>query len=193
MVHKDVLCFHSKLFADGFTGNSEEARTGVLNMEDVHPEVFGTLVHYIYTQKIQLNDEDEDNDNIKSEDDDEIKSSVAEKLTMLSDLWQLAGGCMMPTLQNDCMKMLFPLLNYLDADSLRDMAIRVYNGSEEMSQLKKAVVERVAFGLNEDELSDWMAGPRKEQLPDGMLVDLVMVLKRCAAVEVELSIEHYFV
>jgi hypothetical protein len=174
------------MFADFFTGTF-----GVMSMDDVDPEVFGTLVHYIYTQRIYLTDDEVED--IKAEDNADIKDSIAERVSMLSDLWSLAGVCMMKDLQNDTMKMLFPLFSDLDGKDLRDIAVRIYNGNVEMTQLKKAVVEKVAFGLDEDELSEWMAGHRREQLPDGMLVDLVMALKRCAAIGLSLCMEDYFV
>ena len=48
MIHKEVLCYLSELFADGFKVDGEEAKTGIVSMEDVDPDIFGILVHYIH-------------------------------------------------------------------------------------------------------------------------------------------------
>ena len=88
-----------------------------------------------YTQRIQV-DQEKDED-IKSEDDTEIKSSVAEKMAMLIDLWLLASGCLMPKLQNDCMKMIFPLFAHLEGEGLRDVAVRIYNADDKTGQLRR--------------------------------------------------------
>lgn len=192
MIHKEVLCLQSALFANVLTSDSEAARTGVVTMENIDPEVFGTLVHYIYTQRVKL-DDDDDQDEIKTEEHEGNKTAAAEKVSMLADLWTLAGVCMMSGLQNESMELLFPMLNTLDGDELRDVAVRVYNKDEDSTQLRKAVSERIAFGLDEGELAQWMVGRRDGQLPPDLLIDLVLALKGCAVVGVELNVADYFV
>ena len=47
--------------------------------------------------------------------------------------------------------------------------------------------------MDADGLAEWMAEYGGKQLPDRMVIDLVVVLKRCAIVEVTLGLVGCFV
>ncbi|KAF1983842.1 hypothetical protein K402DRAFT_337676 [Aulographum hederae CBS 113979] len=52
VLHKDLICHYSKYFKKALEGNFEEAKSGVVKLDDVDIRAFKSLVHWFYTQKI---------------------------------------------------------------------------------------------------------------------------------------------
>jgi hypothetical protein len=48
-LHKNILCSRSVWFEKALTGSFEEAKTGVVEIQNFAPEAIDWLVHYIYT------------------------------------------------------------------------------------------------------------------------------------------------
>lgn len=48
-LHKNILCSRSIWFEKALTGNFEEAKSGIVNIENFEPEAIDSLIRYIYT------------------------------------------------------------------------------------------------------------------------------------------------
>ncbi|KAK3343294.1 BTB/POZ protein [Neurospora tetraspora] len=48
-LHKNILCSRSIWFEKALTGNFEEAKSGIVNIENFEPEAIDILIRYIYT------------------------------------------------------------------------------------------------------------------------------------------------
>ncbi|KAE9376529.1 hypothetical protein N431DRAFT_331984 [Stipitochalara longipes BDJ] len=52
-IHKNVICFASPFFQSAFNSDFAEGQTQEMRLDDVHSLVFGELVHWLYTGKIE--------------------------------------------------------------------------------------------------------------------------------------------
>ncbi|THZ52828.1 hypothetical protein D6C90_00907 [Aureobasidium pullulans] len=57
-IHKDVLCFNSKYFTKALSGQFLEARTHIVELEDVHVMLFKIFVAWLYTGKLNYESSD---------------------------------------------------------------------------------------------------------------------------------------
>jgi hypothetical protein len=58
VVHKDLLCHYSKYFSAAFNGLFKEAQEKELKLAEVEPRVFDTVMGWLYTQHLDLEDAD---------------------------------------------------------------------------------------------------------------------------------------
>lgn len=151
-----------------------------MEMGDVDCGVFGLMVHWLYTQTIELEDDEDSHSQLRD---------TTDSLTMLADLWTLADVCAIQKLQNEVMAMLHPRVHFADPDALNKFVFGVYKFNVGKSKLKRMVVGKVALGSSEKELLAWIQGGG---MPEGMMID-VMTLKRCKGENGEVSVERYFV
>lgn len=174
-------------------------------MEDANADIFGLLVHYLYTQQIELEEDNYGVDGaVKTEEDnnDYVQMPLKKVLT-LADLWTLAYVCKMKSLQNEVMAMMWPAVREMDGVALRDLIDKVYQSNFGGTTLKRMVIERIVFGFGEQDLTKWMEGDsdadieraddRLMDLPEGVLVDLVIALKSSVGDDVVRGLEDYLV
>lgn len=80
IVHKDLICHHSPFFKSAFNGRFLEGETQMMKLEDVDTPMFGAIVNWLYTEKIEEMEED----------DDGFVVAVKEgRLVWLAKLWML--------------------------------------------------------------------------------------------------------
>ena len=158
IVHKDIICHHSSFFAKAFSSNLLEGKTQTINLPDVDSDTFGILVEWFYTQKIDLDPKDRDGN-----------------VVLLATVWMLAQRFEMPGLQNKIMDGLRPLVECTEGEGLKSFLHYAYDSCKKPTMLKKLAADRMAWATSAKGLNVWMAGGH---LPDGLLMDIVMSLKK---------------
>ncbi|EHK97622.1 putative Kelch repeat and BTB domain-containing protein 4 [Glarea lozoyensis 74030] len=91
--HKSFLISHSEYFAAAFRGNYEEAKTSVINLEDVSATTIDIFIGWIYRQTILT-----------------PQGEVPEFFELV-DLWLFSDRALVPRLQNE----VFPFRQYIVA------------------------------------------------------------------------------
>jgi hypothetical protein len=143
-VHKNLICHHPSFFNAAFTDTGFiEGQTQSMAMEDIDSEIFGLLVHWLYTKEIRLEGLKEGN---KSCNDPRVDAC----LIPLGRLWMLAERYLIRDLQNLAVSCLvhtalrFPpgfmkLAQYLHQEL----------GEVEDHSLKRLVVDFITFNATE--------------------------------------------
>ena len=157
IIHKDIICHHSSYFAKAFNGNHVESKTQTMSFPDVHSDTFGLLVEWFYTQKIDIDPQDRDTN-----------------LLLLAQLWTLAHRFGMPTLQNNIIDNLRPLVECIEGEGLKEFLHYVYTVKGK-TMLKRVAADRMAWATSAKGLHVWMSGGH---LPEGLLMDIIMSLKK---------------
>ncbi|KAI9050836.1 hypothetical protein LZ554_004955 [Drepanopeziza brunnea f. sp. 'monogermtubi'] len=158
IIHKGIICHYSPFFNAAFNGNLIEGETQTMRLDDVNSEAFGLLVHYFYTQQIDVDPKDHE-----------------ENIIPLAQLWVMAGRFMMPALQNKIMDGLRALVEWVEGEGLRKFMHYAYETSVESTPLKSLATDRMAWTTSAAGLQVWITGGH---LPDGMMADIIMSLKR---------------
>ena len=155
VVHKDLVCHYSPFFSTAFNSNFAESTTKAMTLPDVDLDSFGLLVHWLYTQQIDI----------------DSKDGGANVLPM-AKLWTLAERFLITKLQNKIMDKLRVLVEFAEKQNLKDFLHYAYEAKEK-SPLKQLAADRMAWKTTQQALGAWI-----DHLPDGMLVDIVMSLKK---------------
>ena len=154
-VHRDFAVFHSSFFTAAFEGPFQEGETPTSALEDVEGFIFGLLVHWLYTKKM----------------DQSIARDYPDFVTPVSKLWVLAERCCIPDLQNECMKtMLYEISRYPLA-SLKALMNYAY-GMAKSDVLKRLAAATAALRLTAKE---W-EGIQME-LPPQLVMDASLRMK----------------
>jgi hypothetical protein len=155
MVHKELICHYSSFFSTAFNSNFTETATKTMTLPDVDLDGFGLLVHWFYTQQIDLDPKDRDS-----------------YVLPLAKLWTLAERLLITKLQNIIMDKLRVLVEFAEKQNLKDFLHYAYT-LKDKSPLKRLAADRMAWCTTPQALGAWI-----EHLPEGMLVDIVMSLKK---------------
>jgi BTB/POZ domain len=159
IIHKELICHYSPFFSVAFNSNSKyaEGATQTMKLPDVDVENFGLFVQWVYNQQIDLDPKERD-----------------ANILPLAKLWTLAERFLITKLQNKIMDKLRVLVEFAESQNLKDFLHYAYE-SKQKSPLKRLAVDRMAWTTTAQALSTWILD---EHLPEGMLVDIVMSLKR---------------
>lgn len=155
IVHKEIICHYSPFFSIAFNSKFTESSTKTMSLPDIEIDNFGLLVHWFYTQQIDLDPKDRD-----------------ANVLPLAKLWTISKRFMISKLQNNIMDKLRVMVEFAEKQSLKDFLHYAYE-SKEMSPLKRLAADRMAWCTSAQALGSWI-----EHLPEGMLVDIVMSLKK---------------
>ncbi|PMD48951.1 hypothetical protein L207DRAFT_595480 [Hyaloscypha variabilis F] len=155
MVHKELICHYSSFFSTAFNSNFTETATKTMTLPDVDLDGFGLLVHWFYTQQIDLDPKDRDSN-----------------VLPLAKLWTLAERLLITKLQNNIMDKLRVSVEFAEKQNLKDFLHYAY-ALKDKSPLKRLAADRMAWCTTAQALGAWI-----EHLPEGMLVDIVMSLKK---------------
>ncbi|KAE9376530.1 hypothetical protein N431DRAFT_462359 [Stipitochalara longipes BDJ] len=155
MVHKELICHYSSFFSAAFNSNFTEAATKTMTLSDIDVNDFGLLVHWFYTQQLDLDPKDRD-----------------ANVLPLAKLWVLAERFLITKLQNNIMDKLRVLVEFAEKQNLKEFLHYAYI-SKGKSPLKRLAADRMAWCTTAQALGAWI-----EHLPEGMLVDIVMSLKK---------------
>ena len=134
------------MFDAAFNGRFIEGETQKMELDDVEPEIFGLLVHWLYTKGFNIDLEDFD--------------SPFKIWVILAKLWILAERFALPALQNDVMHRLYILREEhylamcpLSNPDFKDLLACVYEDNKrdpEEFLLKAFLVDGVAREIKPD-------------------------------------------
>ncbi|KAL2064013.1 hypothetical protein VTL71DRAFT_4507 [Oculimacula yallundae] len=159
-VHKHLACAHSPFFEAAFQGQMIEGRTQSMRFEDVEIEIFGDLVHWMYTNTLQ-------NDFLSR--DSEL--TEVGKLAYIG-LWKLAERCLMPVLQNTVMIAMLGNGSWFMNDKIVELAHFACQNPGNTA-LKRFVVYKLAWDWTAEMYSQMI-----EQLPTELIGKVSETLKR---------------
>jgi hypothetical protein len=128
-----------------------------MNLSDISSEDFGTFVHWLYFQKIELDG-----------------TSLDVNILPLARLWVLGGRFRVAKLQNKVMDKLRVLVEGVEGGTLKGFLNFCYAGKER-AELRKLAADRMAWTTTLKGLEAWIF---RGHLPDGMLIDIVLALKK---------------
>ncbi|KAH7403725.1 hypothetical protein BKA64DRAFT_707200 [Cadophora sp. MPI-SDFR-AT-0126] len=93
---------------------------------------------------------------------------------LLAQFWILAHRFGVPTLQNNIMDGLRPLVECIEGEALKGFLHYAYDVEGE-TMLKRLAADRMAWATSAKGLQVWMSGGH---LPEGLLEDIIMSLKK---------------
>lgn len=93
-------------------------------------------------------------------------------MLLLAQLWTLAERFQATKLQNSIMDQLRILVEFAEKQNLKDFLHYAYEVKEK-SALKRLAADRMAWKTTKQAFAAWI-----DHLPEGMLVDIVMSLKK---------------
>ncbi|EPE32115.1 POZ [Glarea lozoyensis ATCC 20868] len=153
--HKSFLISHSEYFAAAFRGNYEEAKTSVINLEDVSATTIDIFIGWIYRQTILT-----------------PQGEVPEFFELV-DLWLFSDRALVPRLQNEVLL----AMNNRPGQLIDDQQIsfqKIYHNTMPGSPFRQYIVAIVSRSqlLGSKDLEDPKAYPRE------MLIDLINCVAR---------------
>lgn len=122
-MHKDFATVYFPTFAKAFTPAFLEGEKAQMRLEDVSADMFGKLLHWLYTKQIE----------------DQYEVNAAS----LAKLWSLAQRFCVTELQNHTMINILQLVRHQKGSDLQKLVEYTYKTKEE-TPLKKLVVDKVA-------------------------------------------------
>jgi hypothetical protein len=134
---KNVVSHYSPFFETAFKSQFIEGQTQSMTLEDVEGEIFGCMVHWFYTQKVET----------------QSVGTHADDLPKLVKLWILAERCIVPRLQNAAFGHIYNYLNNIFnpfpvfgpvPDALKQVIDVIFNSAEQHDILRKLLVDRCA-------------------------------------------------
>ena len=142
-----------------------------MTLDDVEGEVFGCMVHWFYTEEVELSADE---------------FSGVRDLPKLGKLWILAERCLIPDLQNDALALIHRILwgdIFIDGafpgdpypDSLKQLINVVYNpdaGGEQHDVLRKLLMDFWAFQPS-NILEEWIP-----HMPQALIVGVTLALSK---------------
>ena len=151
-VQQDFLCYYSPYFRVACERSSQEEQTNNLIIKEHHPAVFGTLLNWIFTQRLE-----------------DLNGELPKAKTLIR-LWVLADKLLVPELQNlviDAINKRVELNGYVQDN----MCSYIYENTVKGSQLRRLLVSHVAWRLKSSCLT--VEGGHTRE----MLIDLACHLK----------------
>jgi hypothetical protein len=151
IVHKHLICFHSRFFDAAFNNtNLLETQTQRIDLPDIDPPTFGVFVNWLYLQKLE--------GTITG-----VELSYGQLILMLS----MAKRFEVPTLQAE-------ILNALASQEPRDESdleiflSLIYQEDDEDSALKRQAIDITLRFITENNV-----GEVEASIPEGMRVELM--------------------
>lgn len=160
LVHKEVACYHSKVFDAAFNNTAfVEGQTQTYKMDDTSVRAFRLLAQWLYFKKLEIAQ-------LKEDWRKDITVAGAENQS-LAELWVLADKLGISELQNvtiESMHKIQVAVNRVPVQSFK----YIYNNTSQASPLRRYVVELSAIRLNTECFSKF-----SDQFPHGILIDIV--------------------
>lgn len=174
-MHKEVACYHSPVFNAAFNSDFIEGQTQTYRLEDTTTRAFKLLVQWLYSQKVQ----------IRQLDNDCVYDSMifTPETLALVELWVLADRISIAKLQNHALGLIYQLPRRHNRISTYPLGY-IYTHTSSGSLLRKYIVSIFAVGFP----STWFTACSNE-FPKEMLVDMVIyhAEQRRGLVSVDLS------
>ena len=153
----------SPLFKFAFDKSSDESGQHIMetiSFPDIDPLVFGLLINWLYTEKIELSE------------DRPLRLIEAAKL------WTVADMCLLPTLQNKALTLIANTfanqkgdeVSSLSDEEVKELCHHAFEKSGN-TQLKRLAVDHMTQIVTADTIDTWLS-----VLPNGMLRDLTREL-----------------
>ncbi|KAG4428473.1 hypothetical protein IFR05_016042 [Cadophora sp. M221] len=174
-VHRSLACAASPFFKAAFESNMIEGTTQTMHLEDVEADVFGVLVHHLYSHEL-----DESSFVII---DDATGESCDFDFLLLARLWKLGERFLMPALQNDVVIELLEGRDGVSDERLKKFAVYVCATEGDpkedgpQGKLKRLLLEIVAFTEYRSLFTNIMPS-----LSIDMVIEVAHVLKEHVAV-----------
>jgi len=154
-VHKDFACHYSPVFRAAFENDRFiEGETQTYTLVDVKQGVFHHLVNWLYSQRLDI-----DLENL--EDEERVES-----LRDLVELWVLGDRLFIPALQNQAMHLLFSVSKSIDYPT--NVLHYIYKNTQRDSTLRMFMVKDCAYGVGS---SDFRL--HQKDYPREMLLEVV--------------------
>lgn len=126
-----------------------------MRLPDIKADIFGKLVHWIYTREVE-----------GSDDEPESKMGVEP----LCNLWKLAGDFKIIGLQNAMMQ---EIIEYVKQAEISEMMLAisiVYKAGSEDTPFKKLVVDRITWGMEPEQVAK-LKDEISEDFPGAISID----------------------
>lgn len=156
LVHKEVACKHSPVFAAAFNSDFIEGQTQTYQLEDTTVEVFRLLVQWLYSERFNL---------------PTLTHGVAEfeddnEFICLVELWVLADRLAIPALHEDVLAAFFELMNFMGIIPTRCLHYVLDNTAAD-SELRELFLDLVSQVMSPDGFEEY-----PNHFPQQMLLDL---------------------
>lgn len=163
MVHKDFACHYSPVFKAAFNSDFVESQTQEYRVDEDGEEGIRPLVHWVYTQKLDLLQ--------FQETFNDFDGDAATKEDMcLVNLWVLADKLLIPQLQNMTLGALVKICGKAQGLATHCLEYVCANTSKD-SGLRRWFVHRCAFRI---ESNSFLEHP--EEYPHQLLLEIVATL-----------------
>lgn len=150
VVHRNLMLHYSSFFKTAFEGPFAEHETETMRQKDIDSRLFGVLVHWLYTRKIEYGVTLLSSSLIMSglskwtTSDPAGHGQSAKKAFLMVMLWTLAKTYRMRELQNDAMVALYKHIENLHLEDLMPLICYAYKDGKP-TPLKQLLIESVAF------------------------------------------------
>jgi hypothetical protein len=157
IVHKEIACYHSKVFNAAFNSEFIEGQTQTYRLEDTSEEAFRLLVQWLYAQKLDL---------LPSKAKKFFSEEALAEDMHLAELWVLADKLCMRRLQN-------MVLTHIEGINIRAHFVAVetfhyvYDNTAGGSPLRRYLVRICALDLQPSAFTEFV-----DDFPKSMLVDI---------------------
>ncbi|TVY34944.1 hypothetical protein LSUB1_G007432 [Lachnellula subtilissima] len=158
IVHKQFACHYSPLFKAAFESGFIEGQTQTYKLDDVEPKFVQVLLHWLYTQKLDIE--------VAMEQDSQHFLHLEEPFILAVSLWALADKLLLPGLQNEVVDWINHVCReegYAPTHCLKQF----YDCTGAGSLLRKLFISQTAHYMP----SNWYTTEAKH-FPQDFLVDL---------------------
>jgi hypothetical protein len=186
----EFACYYSPVLNAAFKGPFIEGQTQTYNLEDIDTTAFRMLVHWLYTQNLDLTLEElekppamgdtvtptnQPSPKYLAEEEDQIPESVSAHELHLVQLWVIADRLLIPALQNAAIE---TLVRFWGVNDERIHGFGwidyAYEHTQPLSPLRRLAVDTFAYVT---EGYAWLKfKDNAHLLPKEFLVDLAVVL-----------------
>ena len=188
----EFACYYSPVLNAAFKGPFIEGQSQTYNLEDTDTTAFRMLVHWLYTQKLDLTLEELENPTALDdtltptnqpspedlpEEEDQIRESVSAHELHLVQLWVIADRLLIPALQNAAIETLVRLGFWgVDDESIHGFGWidYAYEHTQPQSPLRRLAVD--AFVYVTDSHAWLTFKDNAHLLPKEFLIDLAIAL-----------------
>lgn len=178
VVHREVISYHSPFFKAAFESSMIEGQTQRMTLEDIDSEVFGLLVHWLYTLEIEG---EESMVKALHEEDSKMTSDASVKLAIrLAKLWVLAERFIICSLRSQVNSLLTsmpgPTTELSLLRNLMSFVLFVYTEITGPTELRDIAVNLMIDKMNLGDVDVFKAWIY--DLPHEALVDLTAAMGR---------------
>ncbi|KAL2072728.1 hypothetical protein VTL71DRAFT_12071 [Oculimacula yallundae] len=167
IVHKEIVCHHSKVLNAAFNSEFVEGLTQTYRLNDFGEGTFKFAIQWMYSQKLNLLHKDANHAS-----DETTMLEDRKQISDLTELWVLADRIAMPNLQNAAIDALHSMClahKFLQSeDLLIDKYQYIYQNTSYGSQLRKYILAPFIYRVVEPGFIENHA----EDCPKEMLVDI---------------------